>query len=58
MGFVEVTTHPYEVYMYDTELPESELEDPLKAVLYHYPAHLSEERVLLTAGQLAGIRQD
>ncbi len=45
----------YEVYVYDSELVQSESDDPLSAVLFRHPPHLDDERVLLTVGQLAGI---
>ena len=47
----------YEIYIYDTELLQSEYDDPLNAVIFHYPSILTAEHVLMTAGQLAGVAQ-
>jgi len=47
--------HRFEVYLYDSEAARMEADDPLDAVLFHHPPWLAAERVLLTAGQLAGI---
>ena len=46
-----------EVYVYDTRAVDSEAVDPLNAVLFHYPKELTEEKVLVTAGQLAAVAQ-
>lgn len=50
-----ITESNYEVYVYDTERVTSEYDDPLSAVLFHYPKGLDQEHVLLISGQLAGI---
>lgn len=47
--------HKYEVYIYDTQIVQSEYDDPLLAVVFRYPSYLSDDHVVCTAGQLAGM---
>jgi hypothetical protein len=42
----------FEAYFYDLEAVEDEADDPLRAVLFHWPPDLSDEHVILVAGHL------
>ncbi len=42
----------FEAYFYDLEAVADEADDPLKAVLFHWPPDLSDEHVILVAGHL------
>ena len=42
----------FEAYFYDLEAVDDEADDPLKAVLCHWPLGLSDEHVVLVAGHL------
>ena len=50
--FSALTFSSFEVYFYDLEAVQDEADDPLKAVLFHWPLQLSEEHVVLVAGHL------
>ena len=42
----------WEIYLYDSEAIKNEGDDPLDAILFHYPTDLSEEHILFTCGHL------
>ena len=42
----------WEIYLYDSEALRKERDDPLDAIVFHYPYNLSEEHVLFTCGHL------
>ena len=45
----------WELYLYDSEMIKHEKDDPLDAILFHYPFVLPPQHILFTCGHLMSI---